>query len=265
MNDKVIRLVSLDSECKPMFEPIEVNIAGKNKEDVLKEIVRTYNLSGKKVCACVPVNDGLLKFQKYPSTMSKKDLESAIEWSAKREITAMREETYYDYYVMEKADDKNIGVVLVLSRKETVENIKNMLNNCGLKLHVLDYEVVSILNYGLYHKIPLPFSILYVDYNYSILATYASANISYSVTYWNFQEALLNNDEESLEGFFAEIRNIVVLNDLSSMYVAGPILTEEEMLLRVMENLPVLGLLDTEGIKPNFFIPYTLSIRGTEE
>lgn len=265
MNDKVIRLIGLDGEYKPIFEPVEVEIAGKDKEAVLREIVQTYNLSGKKVCACVPVNDGLLKFQKYPSTMSKKDLQNAIEWSAKREIAAMREETYYDYYVMEKPEDKQIGVVLVLSRKETVESIKNMLSNCGLKLYVLDYEVVSILNYGLYHKLPLPFSILYVDYNYSILATYSSANISYSVTYWNFKEALLNNDEESLEGFFAEIRNIVVLNDLSSMYVAGPILAEEEMLLRIMENLPVLGLLDTEGIKPNFFVPYILSIRGMEE
>ncbi|MEN3028036.1 MAG: hypothetical protein ABDH29_02195 [Aquificaceae bacterium] len=159
-------------------------------------------------------------------------------------------------------EDKNVGVVLVLSRKETVENIRRLIEVPGLKLTVLDYEVVAIINYGLYHKLPIPFSILYVDYNYSILTTYSPTNISYYVTYWSFLEFLRSQEEESIESFFAEIRNIVVLNDLSSMYVAGPILAEEEMLTRIMENLPILGLLDIEGIKPNFFIPYTLSIRG---
>ena len=72
-------------------------------------------------------------------------------------------------------------------------------------------------------------------------------------------------DEESFESFFTEIRNIVILNDLSNMYVAGPILAEEELLSSLMENLPILGLLDLEEAKPNFFIPYILSIRGLEE
>ncbi len=264
--EKVIRLLELGKDKKPTLEPIEVSLEGRDKEKVLKDLVQKHKLSGRRVTACVPVNDGLLKFYKYPTTMSKKDLQNAIEWSIKRELSAMKEETYYDYFVLEpRAEEKQVGVVLVLSRKETVESIRKMVENVGLKLHTLDYEIVAIVNYGLYHKLPIPFSILYIDYDYSILTTYSPANINYYVTYWSFSEYLKSRDEESLEGFFAEIRNIVVLNDLSSMYVAGSILAEEEMLTRTMENLPVLGLLDIEGIKPNFFIPYILSIRGLEE
>ncbi len=263
--DKVIRLLELGKDKKPLSEPIEVNLEGKDKEKVLREVVQKYGLSGKWVTACIPVNDGLLKFYKYPASMSKKDLQSAIEWSIKRELSAMREETYYDYFILEPgAEGKQVGVVLVLSRKETVESIREVVENVGLKLHTLDYEVVAIINYGLYHKLPVPFSILYIDYNYSILTTYSLDNISYYVTYWSFSEFLKSRDEESLESFFAEIRNIVVLNDLSSMYVAGPIIADEEMLTRIMENLPILGILDLEELKPNFFISYILSIRGME-
>ncbi|MEN3028800.1 MAG: pilus assembly protein PilM [Aquificaceae bacterium] len=174
ITDKTLRLLELDKEKKPLFEPVEIRIEGEDRGALLKSIVQERGLSGKGVCACIPVNDGLLKFYKYPTTMSRKDLESAIDWSIKRELTAIKEETYYDYFIIEpRAEDKNVGVVLVLSRKETVENIRRLIESAGLKLTVLDYEVVAIINYGLYHKLPIPFSILYVDYNYSILTTYS--------------------------------------------------------------------------------------------
>lgn len=266
INDKVIRLLELGRDKRLIGSPIEADAEGKDKASLLKELVQSYGLHGKAVSACVPVNDGLLKFYKYPTAMSRKDLMSAIEWSIKRELSAMKEETYYDYFVLEpRPEDKQLGVVLVLSRKETVENLRGIIESAGLKLHTLDYEVVAIVNYGLYHRLPIPFTILYVDYSYSILVTYSPTNLNYYVTYWSYKGFLKSGDEESLESFFAEIRNIVVLNDLSSMYVAGPVLMEEEMLTKIMENLPILGLLDLEGVKPNFFIPYILSIRGMEE
>lgn len=262
---KVIRLVELNKEKKPVGEAVEVDLDGRNREVVLKEVVQRYGLAGKEVVACVPVDDGLLKFYKYPSSMSKKDLQSAIEWSIRKELSAFKEETYYDYYILEpKKEEKQIGVVLVFSRKETVEEIKRTIEACGLRLRALDYEVTAIINYGLYHKLPAPFSILYVDYDYSILATYTPTNIAYYVTHWSYKDFLAGGTVESLEGYFAEIRNIVVLNDLSSIYLAGPVIGKEEVLSSIMESLPVLGLLDIEFLKPNFFVPYMLSIRGLE-
>ena len=265
LTDKVLRIVELDSNKKPLWEAVEVILDGKNKEDVLREIVQKHGLYGKSVCACVPVNEGLLKFYKYPASISKKDLLSAIDWSIKREKSSIKEEIYYDYYIWDqKLKGDQVGVVLVFSRKERVENIRSILNNVGLKLHVLDYEVVAIVNYGFYHKLPIPFSILYIDYDYSTLTTYSSENITYSHITWSLSDYLANKNDEHLDNFFAEVRNIIVLNDITSLYVAGPILSQENLVSRLMENVPILGLLDIEDLKPNFFIPYILSIRGME-
>ena len=266
MTDKVIRIIELGKDKKPLWEPIEMILEGKSKEDALNEIVQRYKLSGKSVSLCLPTKEGLLKFYKYPATISKKDLYEAIEWSVKREKTSMKEELYYDYFVLEPAGDgKQIGVVLALTRKETVENIKKLLNKVGLSLHVLDYEIVSLINYGMYYKLPTPFSILYVDYDYSILITYSGTNIAYSEVLWNLLDYLTREDEESFENFVSEIRNIIILNDITSLYIAGPSLAYENVIAKLMENIPVLGLLDLENLKPHFHIPYILSIRGMEE
>ena len=266
LTDKVLRIVELDSNKKPLWEPVEVILDGKKKEDVLREIIQKRGLSGKRVCACMPVSDGLLKFYKYPANISKKDLLSAIDWSIKREKSSIKEEIYYDYYILDrKLKDMQINVVFVLSRKERVENIRSILNKVGLKLHVLDYEIVTIVNYGLYHKLPAPFSILYIDYDHSVLTTYSPQNISYYEIAWSFSDYFAHQDEEQLDSFFTELRSVIVLNDITNLYVAGPILSQENLVNRLMENVPILGLLDIEELKPNFFLPYILSIRGMEE
>ncbi len=265
LTDKVLRIVELDSNKKPLWEPIEVILDGKKKEDVLREIVQKRGLFGKSVCTCVPVNEGLLKFYKYPANISKKDLLNAIDWAIKKEKSSIKEEIYYDYYILDqKSKDNQVGVLLVFSRKEKVENIRSILNKVGLKLHVLDYEIVDIVNYGLYHKLPIPFSILYIDYNHSVLTTYSSESISHYEITWSLSDYLAHQDEEQLDNFFAELRSIIVLNDITSLYVAGPILDQVDLVGRLMENVPILGLLDIEDLKPNFFIPYILSIRGGE-
>ena len=263
--DKVIRLLELDSNKKPKFEPVEVSIEGKDKGEVLRGLAQRLGLQGKDVVACLPANEGLLKVQRFPASLNDADLRKAIDWSIKKELSSFREEMTYDYHIMERIpEEKNRTVILIFSRKETVENIKKTIESAGMKLAILDYEVLALINYGLYHNIPKPFSILYIDYDYAVLTTYSVSNIAYSVFHWSYKEYFKNNDEEYLEGFFAEIRNIVILNDLSSMHIAGPVLMEEELVVRIMENVPVLGILDVENIKPNFFVPYILSIRGME-
>ncbi len=263
--NKVLRLLELDQDKTPKFEPVEIDIDGKDMGQALKELVQRLGLEGKDVSACLSANEGLLKVQKFPASLSDADLRKSIEWSIKKELSSYREEMVYDYYIMEKGyEEKQRAVIFVFSRKETVENIRKAVEGAGVRLAILDYEVLAIVNYGLYHKIPVPFSILYIDYDYAVLTTYSAVNIVYSVFNFRYKDYLKSKDEEHLEGFFSEIRNMVVLNDLSSIYIAGPVLLEEELIERIMENVPVLGLLDVENIKPNFFIPYILSIRGME-
>ncbi|MFN3976447.1 MAG: type IV pilus biogenesis protein PilM [Aquificaceae bacterium] len=260
-----IRLLGLKKKDKsPLFS--EELLSKENKAKALMDLVNKHNIKGQEVIACLSVNDGLMKFYTYPSTLSKKDLKNSIEWAIKREILTLKEELYYDYYVLDSfPDPKKVGVVAVMARKETIEGVKKLVESTGLKLKTLDYEVVAIINYGLYHKLPLPFSILHVDYDYSILVTYSSSSISYYVDQWSLAEYLENRNEEALESFTSEIMNLVVLNDITSLYIAGPVLLYEDVVARIMENVPIFGLLDLEGIPSSFLIPYSLCIRGLEE
>ncbi|GBC88966.1 hypothetical protein HRbin13_01099 [bacterium HR13] len=266
ITDKVLRILDLDKEKKPTFEPVEVVWEGKSDNErvsILKTYAERYNLKGRDVISCLPVNDGLLKFYKYPATMSKKDLQQAVNWAIKRELSMIKESTLYDYYILEK-EGKNVIALLTFAREEAVSKIKKLIESAGMRLRILDYEVIAIVNYGLYNKLSTPFSVLYMDYSYTLLVTYSPLNVAYFVVPWSYSEYLRTGEEESLESFFAEVRNVIIINDLSSVYIVGPILSEEALLTRILENLPILGLLDIEGIKPNFFIPYILSIRGME-
>jgi type IV pilus assembly protein PilM len=262
-----IRLLELGEDGKPIFQPQEI-IFGDGDENkklsALKKIVAEYGLKGHKVIASLPATDGILKLYKYPSKISQKDLNSAIEWIIKRELSQIKEEATYDYFILHGEDA--LSVALVLARAESVNKLANLISSAGLKPEIIDYEVLAIVNYGIYHKLALPFSILYIDYDYSILLTYSPSNISYSVIHWDYlgyskKAGSSSTSEELLESFLAEVRNLIVINDIFNVYIAGVILSNQSFLDYMLENLPILGLLDAGELPPNFFVPYILSLR----
>jgi len=262
-----IRLLELGKDEKPIFQPQEIIFedGDENKKySALKGIVAEYGLRGHGVIAALPATDGILKLYKYPSKISQKDLNTAIEWVIKRETSQIKEETVYDYFILRGEDATSVA--LVLARAESVKRLTNLISSAGLKPEIIDYEVLAIVNYGIYHKFALPFSILYVDYDYSILLTYSLSNISYSVINWDYLEyskkaGSSSTSEELLENFIAEVRNLIVINDISNVYIAGVGSGNESFTEYILENLPILGLLDAGELPPNFFIPYTLSLR----
>jgi type IV pilus assembly protein PilM len=262
-----IRLLELGKDGKPIFQPQEIIFEDgdeSKKLSALKKIVAEYGLQGHRVITALPATDGILKLYKYPSKISQKDLNSAIEWTIKRELGQIKEETTYDYFILRGEDVLNVA--LVLARAESVNRLANLISSAGLKPEIIDYEVLAIVNYGIYHKLALPFSILYTDYDYSILLTYNSSNISYSVINWDYlgciKKAKLHfTSEELLENFIAEVRNLIMINDIFSVYIAGVILSNQSFLDYMLENLPILGLLDAGELSPNFFVPYILSLR----
>lgn len=262
-----IRLLELGEDGKPVFQPQEIIFedGDENKKlSALKKVVAEHGLQGHKVIAALPATDGILKLNKYPSKISQKDLNTAIDWVIKRETSQIKEETVYDYFILRGEDA--ISVALVLARAESVNRLTNLVSSAGLKPEIIDYEVLAIVNYGIYHKLALPFSILYIDYDYSILLTYSPSNISYSVIHWDYlgyskKEKSSSTSEELLESFLAEVRNLIVINDIFNVYIAGVALNNESFLEYILENLPILGLLDAGELPPNFFIPYTLSLR----
>jgi type IV pilus assembly protein PilM len=260
-----IRLLELGKDEKPIFQPQEIIFedGDENKKlSALKKIVAEYGLQGHRVIAALPATDGILKLYKYPSKISQKDLNSAIEWRIKSELTQIKEEAIYDYFILHGEDALNLA--LVLARAESVNRLTNLISSAGLKPEIIDYEVLAIVNYGIYHKLALPFSILYIDYDHSILLTYSPSDISYYVINWDYlrySKKAGPYSEEPLESFLAEASNLIVINDIPDVYIAGVVLNDQSFLDYILENLPILGLLDAGELPPNFFVPYILSLR----
>ncbi|RLJ71016.1 type IV pilus assembly protein PilM [Hydrogenivirga caldilitoris] len=269
LTDKVFRVLELGADRKPIFEPVELvfeHETDEEKSKVITNVIDKHKLRGKEVVTCLTADEGMLKFQKFPIAMAKKDLMEAIDWYIKSETQQIKEETIYDYYFLEKEpDDKYIRVVITIARKNSVDKLKENLKRFGLTPKIIDYEIVDIINYGLMNKLPLPFSILYIDYYEAVLTYYSKGAISYNKIEFNYKRFKEDMDTTLLDTFLIEVRNLLVINEISNVYLAGPIIADEETLENIMMNLPVLGILDLENVPPAFFIPYVLSVRGLEE
>ncbi|HIQ31708.1 MAG TPA: pilus assembly protein PilM [Aquifex aeolicus] len=268
MTDKVLRVLGLDRAKRPLFDPIEVfweNESYEEKVKILSRVVETNGLKGEKVISCIPANEGILKLHRFPTAMTKKDLMEAIEWQVRTETQKIKEETIHDYYFLEESDEKYVRVVMIIARGSSVKRLTEILEKAGLKPEVVDYEINAIINFGLYNRLSSPFSILYVDYHEGVLTYYSKDSISYNKTDFNYLLYRETKDNQLLNAFLVDIRNQLVINEISNIYLAGPIISDESTLETVMTSLPVMGILDLERVSPAFFIPFILSVRYMEE
>ena len=269
ITDKILRVLELDQEKNPVFEPVEElweHEGEEEKKKILADIIASNKLKGKEVATCISTDEGILKYQKFPAAMSKKELNDAIEWYIKSETQQIKEETIYDYYFLDRdMDDKYIKVVITIARKNSVDRLVSLLKDVGLQPKIVDYEIVSVINYGLLNNFPPPFSILYIDYHEGVLTYYGKNTVSYNKIDFNYKYYQETKDPTILDAFLIEVRNQLVINEISNIYLAGAIIGDEQTLENIMMNLPVLGILDLEKVPPGFFVPYILSVRALEE
>ena len=267
ISNEVLRILELNKERKPTFKPIEEIWEGKSQEEkksILKKYVELLNLKGRQVNTCILAKHGILKTQRFPGILSKKNLEEAVKTFIEVEKRNIKEESIYDYYVIETPDKKYKIVVLVIVRKSAYDFIEKTFEEVGLKPKIVDYEITALINGGLIFGLHPPFSILYVDYHESIFVYYTGSNITYNILNFTLKDYLENKDETLLDEFALEVRNLLTVNEVNAIYLAGKIIEENTVLDYVMTNLPVLNLLEPEGLKASFFIPYILSVRGLE-
>ncbi|MDQ7083153.1 MAG: pilus assembly protein PilM [Aquificota bacterium] len=232
MTDRFVRVLELGRNKKPVFEPIEIfweqDDEG-SKRQILSRVVETNGLKGKEVVSCIGANEGILKFQKFPVAMSKKDLMEAIDWFIKSETQQIKEETVYDFFFLEREpEDKYIKVVITIARKSSVDRLRDTLRSAGLQPKVIDYEIVDIINYGLYNRLPPPFAILYMDYYESVLTYYGKNTITYNKIDFNYKYYRDVKDTSMLDHFLIEVRNQLVINEISNIYLAGPVIGDED-------------------------------------
>ncbi|NPA32181.1 MAG: pilus assembly protein PilM [Aquificae bacterium] len=260
-----VRILELDKDGVPTFEPVEFEWHDKREEEklnILREFVEKLGLKGKKAHTCITAKNGILKVHKFPATLSRKDLQEAIDTFIRIEKENIKEESIYDYYVWESEDKRFKIIALVIVRRVFYEELRKFIESAGLKLGIVDYEVSTIVNGGLLFNLREPFAILYVDHHESLFVYYTGQSIVYNISNFSLREYLQTKDDFLLEEFFIEIKNLLLVNEVNALYLAGKVIEHEELFEKLMTNLPILSPLEPPHLRASFFIPYTLSMRG---
>lgn len=264
---EILRILELDEERNPTFTPVEEIWEGKTEEEklsILRRYVERYKLKGKQAHTCITARNGILKIQKYPSNLPKKDLEEAIKTFIEVEKENLREDSVADYYTWSSEDGNYKIVAFVIVRKLVYEKLREIVNKAGLELGIVDFEITAIVNGGIEFNLKKPFAILYVDYHESIFVYYTGTSIVYNLLSFSMRDYLETKDNILLEDFLIEVRNILTVNEVTAMYLAGKVIEHNELLDVLMTNLPILSLLEPENLRSSFFVPYILCVRGIE-
>jgi len=265
---ELLRLLELNSSKKPTFTPVEEVWQDRSEEEklqILRRHVYEKGLKGKKAHTCITARSGILKIQRFPVSLPKKDLKEAIETFVEVEKANIKEESVHDYFMWEDEEGRFRIVALVIVRKSTFDKLKELIEGAGLELGIVDYEITTIVNGGLYFNLRKPFAVLYVDYHESVLVYYTGQSIVYNLLNFTLKDYLQTKDDFYLEDLLVEVRNILTVNEINAIHLAGKVIEHESVLEILMTNLPILSLLEPENLRPSFFIPYTLCLRGLEE
>ncbi|AAC07871.1 hypothetical protein [Aquifex aeolicus] len=267
LTPEFVRIMEVDREGNNTFEPVEVDLSGKSETErlnLLAEKVNELGIRGKVAHTCITARNGILKVQKFPSTLGKKELQEAIDTMINIEKENLKEESIYDYFIQETEDKKFKIVYLVLVRKLAYENLKKFLEGAGLRLGIVDFEITTLVNAGLHLNLKIPFAILYVDFHESIFLYYTDQSLTYNVLNFSFREYLETKEEFILEDFFIEVKNQLIINEVSTLYLAGKAVEYDEVLDKILTNLPILSPLEPPNASASFLIPYILCMRGFE-
>jgi len=262
-----LRILEVDREGIPTFEPIEINWSDKKEEEkleILKDNVLKLGLKGKVAHTCITAKNGILKVHKLNTSLSKKDLMEAIETFIRVEKESIKEESIYDYYIGDSQDKKFKIIILAIIRKLFFDNLKKLIEGSGLKLGIVDYEVSTIVNGGLLFNLRKPFAILYVDLHESVFVYYTGQSIVYNLSNFSLKEYLETREDWLLEEFFIEVKNLLLVNEVNALYLAGKAIEYDELLEKLLSNLPILSPLEPPHMTASFFIPYALCMRGIE-
>ena len=268
LTPELLRILEINSDGKPTFQPVEYIWEGKNEEEklaILKRYVEQYNLKGKIAHTCITAKNGILKLQRYPANLPKKDLQEAIRAFVQVEKENLKEESVADYFVWNSEDGNYRIVALAIVRKAVYDKLREIVEKAGLKLGIVDFEVTAIVNGGLELNLRKPFTILYIDYHESVLVHYMGTSVAYNVLYFTMKDYLETRDELILQDLIIEVRNILTVNEITAIYLAGKAIEDKDLLDALMTNLPIMSFLEPENLKASFFIPYTLCLRGLEE
>ena len=121
-----------------------------NRSDGVAEAIRQACMDAKityrKVCSSVPAEGSIVRYLVMPE-MSSEDLSRAMEFEIDRYVPFSKEEVVSDYMVLqERPDRKNMKVLLVAARRESIDNRVKVLKDATLEPEVITIDSIVLRN-----------------------------------------------------------------------------------------------------------------------
>jgi len=263
------RILSYDSNYQPLIPPTEKTFVDEvplEQELIeigefvtqLKEKVDIRNVS---FGTYVPSQYGLLRLYTFPGNLSKNEVLQALNLYIQQEI----EETYrdknvvYSYAFLDRKSDEPYRVLVAIVEKEPINTLLAWADSYGINLDVISFEPTCLINLGFLKNLPQPFSILYTDINKIILLSYQRDRVLYEVFPYLFSHD--ETFEDTLNMLIWDIRNYIVLNDLTNLFLAGIVVEYENITQYFLERLPIFGIISIDVFPNRYSLLYTLGER----
>ncbi|NPB05497.1 MAG: hypothetical protein GXO08_03860 [Aquificae bacterium] len=261
------RVLGINKEGEKVVPPYEKDYAGdvpleEKLKDLKEYLLQTgVDLKGFSVGTYVPTRHGILRMYTFPGTLKKHELTKAVNLYIQQEIseTFADKDVVYAYAILEREKDEPYRVVVTIIEGEVYDALVAFAAELGLRLEVVSFEPICVINFGLLKNLPQPFSIIYTDLNKILVVSYSREKILYEVFPYVFSTE--GGFEETLNMLIWDIRNYIVLNDLTNLYLAGIVLEYEHLTEYFLERLPIFGILSLEKFPERYSLLYTLGVR----
>ncbi|HIC09515.1 MAG TPA: hypothetical protein EYO62_05645 [Aquificales bacterium] len=265
------RGIAFNKKYKPIVKPFEKVYPEETSIDVvledLKEEIENIKesleipLNKFKFGTYIPTRYGFLKIYSLAKNVSKAELIRTIELYIEEDINENfpGKEVVYAYDFLKTEKDEPYRVLITIVESEIIQKLETWAENIGIRLDIISYEPICLINLGLLKGLPIPFTILYTDVNKILVLAYQKDRILYEEFSYVFSPDKMAEDVLNL--IIWDIRNYIVLNDLSNIYLAGVVTEYEHLMEYFLEKLPIFGIVSIDVFPERYSLLYTLGER----
>ncbi|WP_457639673.1 type IV pilus biogenesis protein PilM [Persephonella sp.] len=211
--------------------PFEIPLV-ENKEQagmLLREELEKRDIHIKNAAVSVPISSTLYKTVKIPK-MSPKEIEEAVEWNIREDIKSLQGSTIYDYDIIKETDDE-IYILVVISKIDDIEYIREIMKFAGIEPDIIDSEGVALINLAEEERKNNPelkeesnICIIHLDVNDSYLVFFHENIIVQSLSFDSKVYEELNPDdrEQAVDKLINEINYFfLTINEPKVIYTSG--------------------------------------------
>ncbi len=113
--------------------------------DSLKRFVRHMRVKSERTVVGIPRKSVILKFIEIPS-LNKESIPQLLEYEIEKHLPFRQEDVYYDFEVIEKADENIYKVLITAVKKDLIDYLKDLFERVPLKPKIFDLSTFGVIN-----------------------------------------------------------------------------------------------------------------------